>query len=50
MIRKMPGLRIFNGVYMKYKETLLYLFFGGLTTVVSILLFALFNVFFKLMR
>lgn len=48
MIRKMPGLRIFNGVYMKYKETLLYLFFGGLTTVVSILLFALFNVFFQI--
>jgi len=25
-IMELPGLRIFNGVYMKYKETLLYLF------------------------
>ena len=47
-IMEFPGLRVFNGIYMKYKETLLYLFFGGLTTVVSILLFALFNVSFKI--
>ncbi len=47
-IMELPGLRIFNGIYMKYKETLLYLFFGGLTTVVSILLFALFNVSFQI--
>lgn len=32
----LPGLRRFYGVYEKYKSVLLYLFFGGCTTVVSI--------------
>ena len=32
----LPGLRVFEGFYRKNKDVLLYLFFGGLTTVVSI--------------
>ena len=32
----LPGLRIFEKFYKKNKEVLLYLFFGGLTTVISI--------------
>lgn len=32
----LPFLRIFNPLYRKHKEVLLYLFFGGLTMVVSI--------------
>ena len=32
----LPFLRIFNPFYRKYKEVLLYLFFGGLTMVVSV--------------
>ena len=39
-IMALPGLRIFEGFYKKYKEILLYLFFGALTTVVSIGSFA----------
>ncbi len=31
-------LSIFNPFYKKYKEVLLYLFFGGLTTIISIAL------------
>ena len=31
-------LRIFNPFYKKYKEVLLYLFFGGLTTVIVLVL------------
>ena len=38
----LPVLRIFEPFYKKHKEVLLYLLFGGLTTVVSILSFALF--------
>ncbi len=38
----LPGLRVFGPFYRKHKEVLLYLFFGGLTTLVSILVFALF--------
>ena len=37
-------LRIFNPFYKKYKEVLLYLFFGGLTTVISIGSYAFFDV------
>lgn len=37
-----PVLRIFEPFYKKHKEVLLYLLFGGLTTVVSIASFALF--------
>ena len=36
-------LRFAQPVYAKYKEQLLYLFFGALTTVISILVFALFT-------
>ena len=43
-IMELPGLRVFNGIYKKNKEVLLYLFFGVLTTVVSIVVFALCNV------
>lgn len=43
-IMELPGVRVFNGVYKKNKEVLLYLFFGVLTTVVSIAIFALCNV------
>lgn len=35
-IMSLPGLNIFEEIYKKYKEILLYLFFGGLTTVISI--------------
>ena len=38
----LPVLRIFEPFYRKHKEVLLYLFFGGLTTVISIASFALF--------
>lgn len=37
-------LSIFNPFYKKYKEVLLYLFFGGLTTVISIGSYAFFDV------
>ena len=42
-IMSLPGLRIFNPFYKKRKSILLYIFFGGLTTVVSIGTFALCN-------
>lgn len=35
-IMALPGLNIFENIYYEYKEVLLYLFFGGLTTVISI--------------
>ena len=35
-IMALPGLRALEPFYKKYKEILLYLFFGALTTVVSI--------------
>ena len=38
----LPVLRVFQPFYKKHKEVLLYLLFGGLTTLVSILSFALF--------
>lgn len=41
-IMRLPLLRRFQPIYKKYKEPLLYLFFGALTTVVSIFTFALF--------
>ena len=37
-------LRIFNPFYKKYKEVLLYLFFGGLTTIISIGSYAFFDI------
>ena len=42
-IMSLPGLRRFYGVYEKYKSILLYVFFGGCTTVVSIGSFVLLN-------
>ncbi len=41
-IMGLPGLRLLEPFYHKYKEVLLYLFFGGLTTIVSIGSFAAF--------
>lgn len=41
-IMELPFLRIFNGFYRRYKSVLLYLFFGALTTFVSIFTFVLF--------
>ena len=38
----LPFLRIFNPLWKRYREALLYLFFGGLTTVISIGSFAFF--------
>lgn len=38
----LPGLRIFESFYKKYKMMLLYIFFGGCTTVISIASFAVF--------
>lgn len=43
-LMSLPILRIFKPFYLKYKEVLLYLFFGGLTFLVSISSFALFNI------
>ncbi|MCD8058797.1 MAG: GtrA family protein [Bacteroides fragilis] len=43
-IMKLPGLRILEPFYKKNKEVLLYLFFGGLTFLVSIGSYAYFNV------
>lgn len=40
----LPGLCIFEKFYLKHKEVLLYLLFGGLTTIVSIGTYAWFNV------
>ena len=42
-IMTLPGLRYFYEPYKKHKSVLLYLFFGGLTTVISIGSFILFD-------
>lgn len=42
-IMLLPVLRLFYAPYKKYKSVLLYIFFGGLTTIVSIGSFILFN-------
>lgn len=39
-IMHLPGLRIFEPFYLKHKEVLLYLLFGGLSFVLNIVLFA----------
>ena len=39
----LPGLRLLEPFYKKHKAVLLYLFFGGLTTVISIAVFWLFR-------
>lgn len=41
---ELPILRFFNPFYKKNKEVLLYLFFGGLTFIVSIGTYAFFNI------
>ena len=38
----LPGLRVFESFYQKHREGLLYLFFGGLTTLVNLALSAFF--------
>lgn len=40
----LPGLRIFESFYKEHKEVLLYLFFGALTFIVSVVTFAIFSV------
>lgn len=40
----LPFFNIFEPFYKKHKEMLLYLFFGGLTFVISIVSYAIFNV------
>jgi len=39
----LPGLRIFSGFYIRNKPILMYLFFGGLTTLISIGVFIFFD-------
>ena len=39
----LPVLNIFEPFYKKHKEMLLYLFFGGLTFVISVITYAFFN-------
>ena len=43
-IMLLPGLRVFEPFYNNHKEVLLYLFFGGLSFLISIGTFALFNI------
>lgn len=47
-IMQLPGLRIFNGFYTRNKSVLMYLFFGGLTTLISIVVFMFFDSYIKL--
>lgn len=42
-IMGLPGLRVFQKSYKQHKSVLLYLFFGGLTTVISIGTFIAFD-------
>ncbi len=41
-LMSLPGLRVFEGFYQKHREGLLYLFFGGLTTLLNLALSAFF--------
>lgn len=43
-LMELPGLRAFQPFYKKYREALLYLFFGGLTFAVGMLTFWLFHI------
>lgn len=43
-IMALPGLRILEPFYIRNKEVLLYLLFGGLTTLVSLITFWLFHI------
>ena len=47
-IMKLPGMKSLNPLYKKYKEVWLYLFFGGLTFIVSIGSYAFFEISIKL--
>ena len=47
-IMELPFFRIFEPFYKKYKEILLYLFFGILTMAVSIVSYAICNAVFKI--
>ena len=47
-IMELPSFRIFEPFYKKYKEILLYLFFGGLTMIVSIVSYAICNLTFEI--
>lgn len=47
-IMLLPVLRIFNSFYKKHKSVLLYIFFGGCTTLISIGTFVLFGSYCKL--
>ena len=49
-IMRLPLLRIFEPFYKKHQEILLYLFFGGVVTVVSIGTFQLFYAVFKIVH
>ena len=42
-IMSLPGLRRLYGLYTKWKSVLLYIFFGGLTTIISVCSFILFD-------
>lgn len=48
LLMGLPLIRIFNPFYKKYKEILLYLFFGGLTFVISVTTYIFFDVTCKL--
>ncbi|MCC8168444.1 MAG: GtrA family protein [Clostridiales bacterium] len=39
----LPGLKVLNPFYRKYKEQLLYVLFGGLTFLVNLVVFSLFH-------
>jgi putative flippase GtrA len=41
-IMHLPGLRVFEGFFQKHREGLMYLFFGGMTTLVNLALSAFF--------
>lgn len=43
-LMELPGLRVFQPIYRKYREALLYIFFGGLTFLVGIVTFWLFHI------
>lgn len=48
LLMSLPLIRIFNPFYKKYREILLYLFFGGLTFIISVTTYAFFDVTCKL--
>ena len=43
-LMKLPGLRVLNPFYKKYKEILLYLFFGGCSFIISIVSYSIANI------